>query len=160
VLLGTDRGEFGGSAYLRLLFEVERGTPPRVDLDAEARLGSLLRAAIARGLVRAAHDVAEGGLAVALAEATFGRGLGARLRTGLAPTALFSESQARAVVAIAPHHLGRFLELAEKLGVPAAEAGEVGGDRLVVEADGAGIDAPVERLRARWAGALPAALGL
>ncbi len=159
VLLGRDHGEFGGSAYLRLLFGIERGAPPRVDLDAEARLASLLRAAVAKGLVRAAHDVSEGGLAITLAEATFDSGLGARLRTALSPTALFSESQARAVVAVAPSHLEQFLALAEKLGVPALEAGEVGGERLVIEADGATIDAPVDRLRELWATALPKALG-
>ena len=47
VLLGEDRAEFGGSAYLRLLYGVEQGRPPEVDLDAEARLGELLRAAVA-----------------------------------------------------------------------------------------------------------------
>jgi phosphoribosylformylglycinamidine synthase subunit PurL len=160
VLLGADGGEFGGSAYLRWLFGVERGRPPAVDLDAEARLARLVRQAGARGLLHTAHDVSEGGLAVALAEATFAAGLGAHVRTASTPTALFSESQARAIVAVAPRHLDALLELAESLGVPAAEAGEVGGDRLVIEADGAAIDVPVERLREIWSTALPAALGL
>ena len=48
VLLGEDRGEFGGSAYLRLLFDIEQGLPPRVDLAAEARLARLLRLPRAR----------------------------------------------------------------------------------------------------------------
>jgi phosphoribosylformylglycinamidine synthase len=160
VLLGRDRAELGGSAYLRLLFGVERGAPPTVDFDAEARLASLLRAAVAKSFVHAAHDVSEGGLAVTLAEATFGRGVGARIRTTLVPTALFSESQARAVVAVPPRHLARFLALAEELGVPAVEAGETGGDRLVVEADGGTIDAPVARLREAWSTAFGRALGL
>ncbi len=110
--------------------------------------------------MRAAHDVSEGGLAVTLAEATFGRGIGAALRVGLSPTALFSESQARAVVAVAPHQLDAFLAVAARLGVPAVEAGETGGDRLRIEADGATLDAPVARLRELWATALPKALGL
>jgi phosphoribosylformylglycinamidine synthase len=160
VLLGEDRGEFGGSAYLRLLHGVEQGRPPELDLDAEARLGNLLRAAIAARLVRTAHDLAEGGLAVALAEATFGAGIGARLRVPLAPRDLFSESQARAIVVVSPPNVERLLRLAEERGVPAREAGETGGDRLVVEADGGTLDAPVERLRAAWATALPRALGL
>jgi len=160
VLLGADRVEFGGSAYLRWLHGVERGRPPAVDLAAEARLGRLVRQASARGLLHTAHDVAEGGLAVALAEATFAAGLGARVRAPLAPTALFSETQARAVVAVAPRHLDALLALAESLGVPADEAGEVGGERLVIEAEGAAIDAPVADLRESWSTALPAALGL
>jgi len=109
--------------------------------------------------VRAAHDVSDGGLAVTLAESTFGSGIGAQLRVPLAPTALFSESQARAVVAVAPHQLDVFLALAGELGVPATEAGETGGERLRIEADGATLDAPVERLRELWATALPKALG-
>ena len=160
VLLGTDRGEFGGSAYLRLLHGVEQGRPPAVDLDAEARLARLLRETVPWGIVRTAHDVAEGGLAVALAEATIGAGMGATLNVPLAPRDLFSESQARAIVAILPGQLERFLEAAERHGVPALEVGESGGDRLVIEADGARIDVEVARLREIWTNALPAALGL
>jgi phosphoribosylformylglycinamidine synthase len=160
VLLGADRSEFGGSAYLRLLYGVEAGRPPAVDLDAEARLARLLRAAVDQGILHTAHDFAEGGLAVALAEATFGAGVGARVKVAMAPRDLFSESQARALVGCAPHQLERLLALAAKLGVPAREVGESGGDRLVIEADGGGIDTEVERLHRTWATALPAALGL
>jgi len=160
VLLGTDRSEHGGSAYLRLLHGVEQGMPPAVDLDAEARLGALLRETIGWEIVRTAHDVSEGGLAVALAEATFGAGVGARVKVPLAPRDLFSESQGRAVVAIVPAQIDRFLAAAERHGVPALEVGETGGDRLVVEADGATLDVEVARLRTVWSNALPAALGL
>ncbi len=160
VLLGEDRAEFGGSAYLRLLHGVEAGRPPAVDLDAEARLARLLRQAVEQGILHTAHDLAEGGLAVALAEATFGAGLGARVKVAMAPRDLFSESQARALVGCAPHQLERLLALAEKLGVPAREIGESGGDRLVIAADGGGVDAPVAALHATWTTALPRALGL
>jgi len=160
VLLGTDRAEFGGSAYLRWLFGIEQGAPPAVDLDAEARLARLMRRATAQGLLHAAHDVGEGGLAVALAEMTFDRGLGARVETRLTPTALFSESQARAVLAVAPRHVEALLALAESLAVPAVDAGEVGDERLTIAADGSTLDVPVSRLRATWSQSLPRALGL
>jgi phosphoribosylformylglycinamidine synthase len=161
VLLGSDRGEFGGSAYLRLLHGVEQGLPPAVDLDAEGRLAALLRETIGWGIVRAAHDFAEGGLAVAAAEATFGAGIGARIRVPkLAPRDLFSETQARALVAILPGQVERFLEAATRHKVPALEVGETGGDRLVIEADGGGIDLPVAQLQRTWSTALPRALGL
>lgn len=160
VLVGSDRGEFGGSAYLRLLHGVEQGKPPAVDLAAEAKLAALLRETIGWGIVRTAHDVSEGGLAVTLAEATFGAGVGAKLKVPLSPVNLFSESQARAIVAILPGQVDRFLAAAQRHGVPAIEVGETGGDRLTIEADGATIDAPVERLRSAWANALPKALGL
>jgi phosphoribosylformylglycinamidine synthase len=160
VLLGRDAGELGGSSYLRLLHGAERGRPPRVDLEAERRLAELVRAAVGKGLLRTAHDVSDGGLAITLAEATFARGIGARLRVDSTPTNLFSETQARAVVAVGPDHLDELLALAERRGVPAVEIGETGGDRLVVEADGARIDAAVERLHEIWSTALPRALGL
>ena len=158
LLLGDDRRELGGSAYLRLLFSIEQGRPPAVDLEAEARLGELLRRAAGAGLVHTAHDVAEGGLLVTLAEATFGRGLGARLTLDGDPLSLFSESQARAVVAVAPHHLDPVLALAAEIGVPAREIGVVGGDSLEVVIGGETIGLEVERLRTVWRTALPRAL--
>jgi phosphoribosylformylglycinamidine synthase II len=160
VLLGADRGEHGGAAWLRLLHGVEQGRPPAVDLDAELRLARLLRRLIAAGLLATAHDLSEGGLAVALAEACFHRGLGAELTVELAPPALFSETQARAIVACRPSVLERVLRLAEEAGVPAAEAGEVGGGELVVRAQGGTLRAAVAGLRETWSTALPRALGL
>ena len=160
VLLGRDRGEFGGSAYLRLLFGIERGLPPAVDLEAERQLAALLRGLVFEGVVHAVHDLSEGGLAVALARAAFGRGLGARLRVPATPTALFSESQGRALVACSPGMVDRVLEAAEEAGVPALEIGEVGGEVLEVEASGDVLRTEVARLRQAWATALPRALGL
>ena len=161
LLLGTTGAEFGGSAYLRLLHGVEQGRPPAVDLDAEGRLARLLRDLIGAGLLRTAHDLAEGGLAVALAEATFPRHLGAALSfPGLGAAELFSESQARALVAVPPRFADRALRLAEEAGVPAREAGEVGGEELRVEFDGGTFRAVVAELERGWATALPLALGL
>ncbi len=159
VLLGDDRSEFGGSAYLRLLFEIEQGRPPAVDLEAEHRLALLLRGLIARGQVRTAHDVSDGGLAVALAEACIGGRLGANVAVAGAPTQLFSESQARAVVACQPKQLPQVLASAASAGVSAVEIGGVGGDRLRVHADGASIDVSVETIHQAWSTALPRALG-
>jgi len=160
VLLGRDRGEFGGSAYLRLLFAVEQGRPPAVDLEAEARLGELLRRAAGRGWLRTAHDVSEGGLAVTLAEATFPLGLGAKLDVEGSPLALFSETQARAVVAVAPEHLDDVLGLAGELAVPAVEIGEVGGDMLEIRSGGETLRRDVRHLRTVWREALPRGLDM
>jgi phosphoribosylformylglycinamidine synthase len=160
LLLGLDAGEFGGSAYLRLLFGIEQGRPPAVDLAAEARLQELLRHLAYEGLVHTAHDLAEGGLAVALAEACFTHGLGVRATVPLAPVALFSESQARAVVAAAPAAADRVLRVAEEAGVPAQRIGEVGGERLEIRAQGDVLTADVGELCRAWRTALPLALGL
>jgi phosphoribosylformylglycinamidine synthase II len=163
VLLGADRSEHGGSAYLRLLYGIEQGRPPAVDLAAELRLARLLRDLAGRGWLHTAHDLAEGGLAVALAEACFGRRLGATVEVALGSEAdLFSETQARAIVACQPAGLARVLRAAAEAGVPAADAGEVGGEELVVRAGGREtvLRAPVSALYETWSTALPRALGL
>jgi phosphoribosylformylglycinamidine synthase len=161
VLLGEDRLELGGSALLRLLFDTERGRPPEVRFEAEAALGGLLRCAWAAGWLSAAHDLAEGGLLLALAEATFPNGLGARLRVPrYTPPGLFSESQGRAVVTAPPAHLDTLLSAAAEASVAAEDIGEVGGDSLRVSASGAEVDLSVATIRAIWREALPRALGL
>ncbi|HEX6902759.1 MAG TPA: phosphoribosylformylglycinamidine synthase subunit PurL [Thermoanaerobaculia bacterium] len=161
VLLGEDRSEFGCSAYLRLLYGIEQGRPPEVDLGAELRLAGLLRSLIGRNLLRTAHDLSEGGFLIALAEACFGRRrLGARLEVPLEGAGLFSETQGRAIVACAGASLDRVLRAAEEAGVPAREIGEVGGDTLEVRAGGGVLRAPVAGLHEVWSTALPKALGL
>jgi phosphoribosylformylglycinamidine synthase len=155
VLLGQDRLELGGSAYLRLLHGIEQGAPPAVDLEAEARLAELLRMLVWEGWAHAAHDLSEGGLAVALAEACFFAGLGARLRLEGDPLSLFSESQARAVVAVSAAQVDSVLAMAEEMEVPARDIGEVGGDRLELTLGDQRMGALVEDLRRGWMEALP-----
>jgi len=152
VVLGATRGELGGSAYWAELLDFVGGRPAPVDLDAERRLQLLLVSAARGGLLRSAHDCAEGGLAVALAEAALGgpyarHSLGAQVDlticadgVGLDPL-LFGEDGARAVVSCAPRAAPQLLALAAERGVPAHRAGVVGagdgrlelrvGDRLL-----------------------------
>jgi phosphoribosylformylglycinamidine synthase len=160
IVLGNDNREHGGSAYLRLLHGIEQGQPPFVDLDAENRLAELLRLLIFEGWLHTAHDVSEGGLAVTLAEACFGRGLGAEVEIDLAPSQLFSETQARAVIAVPAKHVKAVLQTAADGGVPAYDAGKVGGGRLAVKLPGAKMAVDVAELQRVWATALPRALGL
>lgn len=160
IMFGEDALELGGSAYLRLLHDVEQGRPPKVDLGAESRLAELLRFLVYDGVLQTAHDVSEGGLAVALAESCFGAGRGIRVKVPLNPLALFSETQARAFVAVRPAETEGVLEAAEDLGVVAREIGEVGGVRLVIDGDGGGVKVAIERLHELWSTALPVALGM
>ena len=103
VLLGRTEPEFGGSAWAHVCHGHLGGRPPAPDLDAERRLAALLAAAVAAGLLSAAHDLSDGGLAVALAESCLRGGTGCTVRLPDDPfTALFSESAARAVVAVRP----------------------------------------------------------
>jgi phosphoribosylformylglycinamidine synthase len=160
VLLGRHGSEFGGAAYLRLLHGIEQGRPPEVDLDAELRLALLLRGLIAKRLVRTAHDLSEGGFLIALAESCLGRGLGAAVTVPFEGADLFSETQARAIVACAPEMAGRVLAAAGEAGVPALDLGETGGGDLVVRSGGEVLRAPVAALHEVWSTALPRALGL
>ena len=160
VLLGESREELGGSLWLALRRGLERGTPPLVDLAHERRLHELLARGVAEGLLPTAHDVSEGGLAVALAEACFtgASPVGARVACadGLRPDALlFGESTGR-VIAATPEPEA-LLAAASQVGVPARRIGETGGPRLRIEG-GSGevwIDAEVEGLRTLWSRALP-----
>jgi phosphoribosylformylglycinamidine synthase II len=158
-LLGATRVELGGSAWQRLASGRLEGVPPALDLDAEAALHRLLVALAARRLLAGAHDLSDGGLAVALVEAVLAAGVGAivALPPGLPPlAALTSESPSRALLAVAREAAAEVGSAARLAGVPATRLGVTGGDRLVVPGL---LDLPLSRLRDTYEGALPRALG-
>jgi phosphoribosylformylglycinamidine synthase len=111
-------------------------------------------------LLRSAHDVAEGGLAVALAECCFGGPrLGARVtieRDMRVDALLFGESQSRMLVSLRRRHLGRLRDLARREEVPLAVLGEVRGQSLVIDDL---VNMPLEATRERWRRALERRLG-
>lgn len=135
ILLGETKDEFGGSEYHKVFHDVVAGVPPAVDWNAETALVDFLVTAAADGLLASAHDLSEGGLGVALAEACMAEGIGAKVAlTGDLEhhVALFSESQSRALVSVAPEDLEAFESLAGEQGVPFFALGETGGDSLEV----------------------------
>jgi len=133
VLLGRTGPEFGGSAWAHVRHGHLGGRPPSPDLEAERRLAALLAAAAAAGLLSAAHDLSDGGLAVALAESCLRGGTGCEVRLPGDPfTWLFSESPARCVVAVRAGAEAAFGRLLAGHGVPGETIGAVGGDRLAV----------------------------
>jgi phosphoribosylformylglycinamidine synthase len=160
VLLGRTREELGASEYLSVIHGQVRGTPPWIDLDAEKRLHRMVLAAVQERLLRSAHDIAEGGLAVALAECSFGGPrLGARVeveRVMRTDALLFGESASRMLVSLRRRSLGRMRDLARRDDVPFTVLGEVRGKSLVI-ADL--IDLAVEPVRERWRRALERRLG-
>jgi phosphoribosylformylglycinamidine synthase len=158
-LLGETRAELGGSVWQRLTTGRLEGPPPALDLAAEARLHRLLADLAERRLVAAAHDLSDGGLAVALVEATLAAGVGATLDLPpeLSPlAALVSESPSRVLLAVPPEAAGELASSAAKAGVPARHLGATGGDRLVV---GEVVDLPLSQLGDAYESALPRALG-
>jgi phosphoribosylformylglycinamidine synthase subunit PurL len=157
VLLGETRPEFGGSAWAHVVHGHVGGRPPRVNLTAERQLALTLMAAAAGGLLDAAHDLSDGGLALALAESCLSGGLGCRVRLPGDPFVwLFSESAARAVVAVKPVAAARFTQLCADHGVPATVLGTVGGTSLDV--DGC-FAIPLAELAAVHEHTLPALFG-
>ena len=156
VLLGETRADLGGSELLEVATGRVVGPPPALDLAAEKRLHELVLRAHEAGLLRSAHDLSDGGLAVALAECCLAREgdveLGGRFRlpAGLPGlVALFSESPSRMLVST--RDAAALLDLAARASVPAREIGAVGGERLSVEVPGdRGIDLPVAELRCAW----------
>jgi phosphoribosylformylglycinamidine synthase subunit PurL len=133
VLLGETRDELGGSLWAHVRHGHLGGRPPAVDLAAERALAQVLITGAQRGLLAAAHDLSDGGLAVALAESCLAGGTGASVTLpGDAFTFLFSESAGRALVAVSPGCEADFTALCAEAGVPAAAIGTTGGDALAV----------------------------
>jgi phosphoribosylformylglycinamidine synthase len=177
LLAGSGGPGLGGSAYAALAGGGD-DEPPALDLGREAALQAFLRAAIGEGLVTAAQDVSRGGLAVALAEMAIWGGRGGRFRVpvaGAPAVALFGESPSRALVTVPPRALAAAAALAAEHGVPLAELGTTGGDRLVIELAGEGATGAAEErgagvadaadlglaeLRHAWEHGLPRALGV
>jgi phosphoribosylformylglycinamidine synthase subunit PurL len=161
VLLGKSANELGGSEYLKTIHGLVRGRPPALDLGREAALQRLIVDAIAQGLIRSAHDCAEGGLAITIAECCFDTGLGALADLPAVDvdaadfcdiSTLFNESASRVVTSSDPQAAERLVRLAEKRSVPARVIGRVGGDRIRIGIDGRGvIDEPVVGAERTWA---------
>jgi phosphoribosylformylglycinamidine synthase subunit PurL len=141
VLIGESLGWLGSSLYLREICGREEGLPPPVDLALERLNGEFVRDLIRRGWLAACHDLADGGLYVALAEMALASGIGAELEVppDCETTAgwLFGEEQARYLLAIAPDRLGAALELARARGILARRVGTTGGDALTLNGGGA-----------------------
>lgn len=160
ILIGETKAELGGSELQYAVHGRTEGRPPALDLDLEKRVLGGVLGAIQKGLVASAHDLSEGGLAVALAESCIsGGGLGAtvNISTGLRPdVALFSESQSRILLSAKPEKAGELKDWLANQGVTHTEIGTVGGSSLTVNVNGsAGIQSPVEQLEKVWKDAIP-----
>ena len=163
VLLGRNTGELGASEYLKVIHGRVAGDAPAVDLAGERALQGAVLAAIRAGWVRSAHDTAEGGLAVALAESAFAArggplGVEVELDDDLPDAALlFGEAQGRVVLSCAAERVEALLGLAAEHGVPARAIGRVGepGGTLRIRTRGGGIEAPAAELKAIYDSAIP-----
>jgi phosphoribosylformylglycinamidine synthase len=152
---GTDG--LGGSEYLKKIHGLDRGFAPAIDMEAEKRVQRACLDAIKAGIIKSSHDVSEGGLAVALAEACLNpdKPIGAEVRLaseGVRLDALlFGEAQSRIIVTATKRDVGRLLKIASEAGTPAVEIGLVGGARLRI---GEFMDLGVDEIRFVHEGAL------
>lgn len=133
VLVGETVPELSGSQWAADRGHRGRGTLPTLDLEAVAATAEVVRELVAAGLVQGAHDVARGGVALALAEMAVRSGVGFTVARMPDHTALFSESAGRAVLCIDPEQLRPVLDVLEAHGVPHSRIGVAGGDRMVVK---------------------------
>jgi phosphoribosylformylglycinamidine synthase II len=155
--------EFGSSDYAKEVLGTVWGYPPELDIEQEAGLQKTVIELIQLSLVDSAHDCSEGGLAVALAEKAFPKGVGARVEIkshGLpAEFVLFGEDASRIVVSCDRENVARIQEVAQKNGIVADAFGETGSERLEILLDGKiVVSALVSELSSAYEGALESAL--
>jgi phosphoribosylformylglycinamidine synthase subunit PurL len=148
VLVGPVLAELGGSEYQRLAHGFNAGDPPSLDLALEARVHRAVLDAAGAGLLQSAHDVADGGLAVALAECCIAGAIGAScslpdtaavaaargVGSGLAGI-LFGENQSRFLLSCAAEQAAELRDRLSRHDVPFSEIGAVGGNRITIGGD-------------------------
>jgi phosphoribosylformylglycinamidine synthase len=157
ILLGgfgaTDDLHFGGTQYAKVILESMWGLPPTLDMDYEKRVHQAIREIVGAGLAESAHDLSDGGLAVALAEASFGpAGVGASIEIpagGRAEFQLFHEGPSRILFSTSePENV---LAIAQKNGVEAVRIGVTMKERLRIDCDSKTlIDCNLTELREPW----------
>jgi phosphoribosylformylglycinamidine synthase len=159
-LLGDTHDELGGSEWAHEVHGHLGGRPPAVNLAREQAIGAVLAAAAREGLVSAAHDLSDGGLAQALVEACLLSDLGARveLPANVDPfVALFSESSARVLLGVSCAHAPRVAQLCSVHQVPVTRLGEIHPAPTLDITPLAPL--PLTDLRTAWNSTLPALFG-
>ena len=164
ILLGRNVENLGGSEYLSQIHGMDKGRPPAVDLALEKNIQTLCREGIEKGLIQSAHDCADGGLAVALAESLLDRAraredapfLGAQIEIedyGRADALLFAEAPSRIVVTVrGQEDFEKLADLCRDRQLPCLPLGEVN-DSGRLQINGL-VNAEVSELYAAWDGAL------
>ncbi|GHF56795.1 phosphoribosylformylglycinamidine synthase [Amycolatopsis bartoniae] len=161
LLLGETHDELDGSAWAQVVHDHLGGRPPKVDLERERLLAEILVAGSRDGMISAAHDVSDGGLAQALVETVLIGQCGARivLDEDADPfVQLFSESSGRVLVAVPRTEELRFTEMCTARGLPWRKTGVVDPESGALEIQGV-TTFPLDELRAAWEGTLPKLFG-
>jgi len=157
ILLGNLEGCLGGSEYLNLIHGRVEGDAPNIDLDYEKIVQDTVFNGIRNGIIKSAHDISDGGLAIAIAECCMaGRNnLGANIvisRKMRDDELLFGETQSAIIVTVAESDLMRIEEVSGKFQIPCETLGRVSGKNLSINSY---FDIPVNELRTKYESALP-----
>ncbi|WP_448854812.1 phosphoribosylformylglycinamidine synthase subunit PurL [Corynebacterium frankenforstense] len=164
-VLGKTHEEFGGSVWQEISGGGLNGLPPQVDLADEERLADFFVPAAAHGLLTAAHDCSEGGIAQAVVEMAMRSGLGVDLDLTAVHeelfTALFSESASRAVIATTADRADGVESLLGEAGVPFIPVGKTVADsrELKVTGEDDAFTADLDELTEAWSATLPDLFG-
>lgn len=154
-LLGENRGELGGSEYLKTMHGKVAGPVPTLDLAAIKNIIKAIVELAEQGIVSSAHDISDGGLAVALAECCFENEIGAQITVDSklrADAALFGESKPLVVISYHPDSAAAVLEICARQSVVMIEIGATGSSNLIIEGF---IDFPVSELKEIYETAIP-----
>ena len=157
ILLGSNKDELGGSEYLKVIHNIERGNCPEINLNLEINIHRTLLDAHKIGLIKSAHDCSEGGLAVTLSECCVSnkdRKIGAvidldeRMR---ADALLFGETQSRIIITASSAKIDSLKNVLEGYKIPYALLGKVSGERLIINNNGNKlIDISIDNLDNAW----------
>jgi len=158
--VGPETVSLGGSEYLAVIHGQEAGRPVAVDLELEARVQQVVRDLIRESLLQSAHDCAEGGLAVALAESCIAGAIGCRVWAGTrphpTPSDLFGEGPSRILISVCPARRAQVEARLAAVGVPRELLGTVGGPNILI---GDAVDVAVADLEETWEQTLPEIMG-
>ncbi len=137
-VLGEDYEEIGGSEYLKIAHDLVTGEIPRIDLQAEKDLHSLVLKLIENKVINSAHDISDGGIITAIAECCIinqEKMIGAKIKVPVKTRedfSFFSESQSRVIVSVSRDNKDRFEEIASRKFTPYTYLGETGGKNLII----------------------------
>ncbi|MEM9792650.1 MAG: phosphoribosylformylglycinamidine synthase subunit PurL [Pseudomonadota bacterium] len=151
LLVGAEGTHLGASAFAVEVMGDPGGDAPVVDLEAERAAGATVLALHAAGLLHAAHDVSDGGLALAAVEIALNSDIGLSLK-GHKLAVLFGEDQGRYIVAVSPNAVNHAIDIAATHGTELTQVGEFAGNHVQIAGEGRPLDA----LRALHAQPIPA----
>lgn len=157
ILLGQTKDELGASTYLSVIHGLEAGKPPELNLELEKQVQRVTLELIRMGLVASAHDCAEGGLAVALAECCLAGKIGAEIvfPENIRPSSiLFGESQSRIIITIQKQKIDSILQYLQKSPVPYKVLGSVGGESLSIAGASWKVRLGLEEMMEKYRGAI------